>query len=200
MSRAFGRHRRAARPSHRARPVPLRLGMSAHHAVGHHGRVPIEMIDENGEAVRGLDSGFFARLRRRSENGAELNATPGETPRAHGLRSSGNGSSAFDTESTRSPTCVLIDYRRRPICATSALPVVRVPNATGDKAAIHALIGPRGRWRCSCLSGHTDCVPVEGQSWASDPFAAAARRRQIVRARHLRHERLRCLRVSRACR
>ena len=40
------------------------------------------------------------------------------------------------------------------------------------------------------LSGHTDVVPVDGQDWHSDPFAAAGRRRQTVRPRHGRHEEL----------
>ena len=46
----------------------------------------------------------------------------------------------------------------------------RVPNATGDKAALFATVGPR----CDggvLLSGHTDVVPVEGQEWVGDPFA-----------------------------
>ncbi|MBL8589605.1 MAG: acetylornithine deacetylase, partial [Methylobacteriaceae bacterium] len=45
----------------------------------------------------------------------------------------------------------------------------RFPDATGQKASLFATIGPRERegW---ILSGHTDVVPVTGQSWTSDPF------------------------------
>jgi acetylornithine deacetylase len=45
----------------------------------------------------------------------------------------------------------------------------RFPNATGDKAALFATIGPQDRGGI-VLSGHTDVVPVEGQSWSRDPF------------------------------
>jgi acetylornithine deacetylase len=45
----------------------------------------------------------------------------------------------------------------------------RFPNATGDKAALFATIGPQDRGGI-LLSGHTDVVPVEGQSWSRDPF------------------------------
>lgn len=46
---------------------------------------------------------------------------------------------------------------------------VRIPDATGAKAALFATIGPADRGGVA-LSGHTDVVPVEGQAWASDPF------------------------------
>jgi acetylornithine deacetylase len=74
---------------------------------------------------------------------------------------------SFDTESTRS-NLALIDYVEHYL-RDLGVPCVRVPNATGDKAAIHALIGPAVDGGV-LLSGHTDCVPVEGQSWSSDPF------------------------------
>ena len=45
----------------------------------------------------------------------------------------------------------------------------RAPNATGDKAAILATIGPRVDGGV-VLSGHTDVVPAEGQPWSSPPF------------------------------
>ena len=47
---------------------------------------------------------------------------------------------------------------------------VRVPNQAGDKAALFATIGPKDDGGI-VLSGHTDVVPVKGQSWSSDPFA-----------------------------
>ncbi|SEG45336.1 acetylornithine deacetylase [Bosea lathyri] len=46
---------------------------------------------------------------------------------------------------------------------------IRIPNAAGDKAALFATIGPSDRGGI-VLSGHTDVVPVEGQSWSRDPF------------------------------
>ena len=45
----------------------------------------------------------------------------------------------------------------------------RAPNAAGDKAAILATIGPRADGGV-VLSGHTDVVPVDGQTWVSSPF------------------------------
>lgn len=47
----------------------------------------------------------------------------------------------------------------------------RVPDPTGEKAALHALIGP-DRDGGIVLSAHTDVVPVEGQAWSRDPFTA----------------------------
>ena len=43
------------------------------------------------------------------------------------------------------------------------------PNETGDKTNLFATIGPAGRPGVA-LSGHTDCVPVVGQPWETDPF------------------------------
>jgi acetylornithine deacetylase len=42
------------------------------------------------------------------------------------------------------------------------------PSADGAKASLFASIGPSGGG--IGLSGHSDCVPVEGQTWSSDPF------------------------------
>ena len=44
------------------------------------------------------------------------------------------------------------------------------PNETGDKTNLFATIGPAERPGVA-LSGHTDCVPVTGQPWDTDPFA-----------------------------
>ncbi len=43
-------------------------------------------------------------------------------------------------------------------------------NAEGDKANLHAIIGPV-RAGGLAFSGHVDTVPVDGQRWHSDPFA-----------------------------
>lgn len=44
-----------------------------------------------------------------------------------------------------------------------------VPNEDGDKASLFATIGPKDTGGIA-LSGHTDCVPVDGQAWTTDPF------------------------------
>ncbi len=46
-------------------------------------------------------------------------------------------------------------------------------SADGRKANLHAIIGPRVPGGLA-LSGHVDTVPVDGQEWASDPFALRA--------------------------
>lgn len=74
---------------------------------------------------------------------------------------------AFDTESAKS-NLALIDWVESYL-RQYGLPIVRAPNASGDKAAIMATIGPMQDGGI-VLSGHTDCVPVEGQKWTGDPF------------------------------
>lgn len=75
---------------------------------------------------------------------------------------------AFDTESSKS-NLALIDFVAGYLDGWG-VPHVRVPNATGDKAALFATLGPM-RDGGIVLSGHTDVVPVTGQAWTSDPFA-----------------------------
>jgi acetylornithine deacetylase len=50
----------------------------------------------------------------------------------------------------------------------------RIPDSTGTKSNVWATIGPAGT-PGYILSGHTDTVPVDGQSWTSDPFRLARR-------------------------
>jgi acetylornithine deacetylase len=74
---------------------------------------------------------------------------------------------SFDTESDRS-NLMLIEA----VCEYLdgwGVPYLRLPNAEGDKAAVLATVGPKVDGGV-VLSGHTDVVPVEGQSWSSDPF------------------------------
>lgn len=74
---------------------------------------------------------------------------------------------AFDTVSSKSNlelVAAVEDYLK-----SEGVPYVKVPNASGDKAAIFATIGPKVDGGV-VLSGHTDVVPVEGQAWTSDPF------------------------------
>ncbi len=74
---------------------------------------------------------------------------------------------AFDTESSRS-NLALIDWVSAYLDGWGVRSV-RVPNAAGDKAALFATLGPAGDGG-GVLSGHTDVVPVAGQSWSADPF------------------------------
>jgi len=74
---------------------------------------------------------------------------------------------AFDTESTKS-NLALVDWVAAYL-DVRGVRFVRVPNAAGDKAALFATLGPAGDGGV-VLSGHTDVVPVVGQSWSADPF------------------------------
>ena len=74
----------------------------------------------------------------------------------------------FDTESSKSNLALVAsveDYLK-----SIGVDYVKVPNATGDKAALFLTIGPKIDGGV-VLSGHTDVVPVEGQNWTSDPFS-----------------------------
>ncbi|HMO29987.1 acetylornithine deacetylase, partial [Enterovirga sp.] len=74
---------------------------------------------------------------------------------------------AFETDS-RLSNLKLIDFVSDHL-AGLGIEVSRHPNEAGDKAAILATIGPKTEGGV-VLSGHTDCVPVEGQEWSGDPF------------------------------
>lgn len=75
---------------------------------------------------------------------------------------------SFDTESSKSnlPLIAFVESYLK----SWDVPYIRVPNASGDKAAIYATVGPQDRSGI-VLSGHTDVVPVTGQAWTSDPFS-----------------------------
>jgi acetylornithine deacetylase len=75
---------------------------------------------------------------------------------------------AFDSVSNAS-NLPIIDFVQAYLAA-QGVAARRAPNASGDKAAILATIGPRVDGGI-VLSGHTDVVPVDGQPWSSDPFA-----------------------------
>ncbi len=74
---------------------------------------------------------------------------------------------SFDTESSQT-NLPLVDFVESYLAGWN-VPFVRLPNEAGDKAALYATIGPSDRGGV-VLSGHTDVVPVKGQSWTSDPF------------------------------
>ena len=74
---------------------------------------------------------------------------------------------AFDTTSRNSNLALIAfvqDYLRGFNIESSL-----VYNNDGKKANLYATIGPSDR-RGILLSGHTDVVPVDGQSWSTDPF------------------------------
>jgi acetylornithine deacetylase len=78
----------------------------------------------------------------------------------------------FDTTSSKSNLALIAfveDYLKgHGIAAT------RVPSPDGAKADLFATIGPKGQGGIG-LSGHSDCVPVEGQRWTADPFTLTER-------------------------
>ncbi|HWE16292.1 MAG TPA: acetylornithine deacetylase [Hyphomicrobiaceae bacterium] len=79
---------------------------------------------------------------------------------------------AFDTTSHKSNLPIIRfveDYLRR-----HGVESTLVPTPDGEKASLFATIGPTGVGGIA-LSGHTDVVPVEGQSWSSDPFTLVER-------------------------
>ena len=75
---------------------------------------------------------------------------------------------AFDSVSDLS-NLPIIDFVEHYL-ASHGVNARKAPNASGEKAAIYARIGPRVDGGV-VLSGHTDVVPVEGQAWSGDPFA-----------------------------
>ncbi len=74
---------------------------------------------------------------------------------------------SFDTESAKTNLPLILFVEN--YLAGWNVPFIRLPNETGDKAALYATIGPRDRGGV-VLSGHTDVVPVKGQNWTTDPF------------------------------
>ena len=76
---------------------------------------------------------------------------------------------AFDTTS-RNSNMELIHFIRDHL-AEHGVTATLVFNDEGSKANLIATIGPNVEGGV-VLSGHTDVVPVDGQDWATDPFAA----------------------------
>ncbi len=74
---------------------------------------------------------------------------------------------AFDTTSAKS-NLPLISFVRDYL-ATHGVASHLVPSEDGHKASLFATIGPERDGGVG-LSGHSDCVPVDGQRWTSDPF------------------------------
>ena len=78
----------------------------------------------------------------------------------------------FDTTSARS-NLALIEHVRAYLAGHGVIAEI-FPSTDGTKASLWATIGPAGPGGI-ILSGHTDCVPVEGQAWSSDPFTLTER-------------------------
>jgi acetylornithine deacetylase len=78
----------------------------------------------------------------------------------------------FDTTSSKSNLALIgfvEDYLR-----SHRIGSLRVPSPDGLKADLFATVGGSGNGGIG-LSGHSDCVPVEGQRWTSNPFTLTAR-------------------------
>ena len=75
---------------------------------------------------------------------------------------------AFDTVSSK-PNIELMHFVRD-LLAGAGIEAVLIPDPSGGKANLFATVGPKGRGGVM-LSGHTDVVPVEGQTWTKPPFA-----------------------------
>jgi acetylornithine deacetylase len=79
---------------------------------------------------------------------------------------------AFDTTS-RNSNLALIDFVRNYLDGLGVKSLL-IADESGGKANLYATLGPQDRPGVM-LSGHTDCVPVDGQDWTSDPFKLVER-------------------------
>jgi acetylornithine deacetylase len=75
---------------------------------------------------------------------------------------------AYESISAR-PTHGIVSYIQDYL-ATLDVPVTLSFDETGERANVFATVGPEVDGGV-VLNGHTDVVPVEGQSWLTDPFA-----------------------------
>ncbi len=83
---------------------------------------------------------------------------------------------SFDTTSYRS-NLELIDYVREYLGGFGIKPFLDF-NKDKTKANLHAVIGPPVQGGVA-LSGHTDVVPVDGQSWTLDPWQAVEKEGRV---------------------
>lgn len=79
----------------------------------------------------------------------------------------------FDTTS-RLSNLPLIDFVRDYLDGLGVQSKL-IPDASGKKANLHAVIGGRGDLPSFILSGHTDVVPAKAEDWTSDPFTLTER-------------------------
>ena len=78
----------------------------------------------------------------------------------------------FDTTSAKSNLAFIAFVQD--ILKGQGVEATLVPSPDGAKADLFATIGGKGDGGVG-LSGHSDCVPVEGQRWTSDPFTLTTR-------------------------
>lgn len=83
---------------------------------------------------------------------------------------------AFDTVS-RNSNLALIEHIKT-LLASHGIESTLVFDETGKKANLFASVGPKGVPGVM-LSGHTDVVPVDGQTWTSDPFTMIERQGRL---------------------
>src|SRR5882724_9990815 len=79
---------------------------------------------------------------------------------------------AFDTTS-RNCNLEMIDFIENYL-ASHAVSTRRFDHVPGCKTNLFATLGPANIGGI-VLSGHTDVVPIDGQSWSSDPFRLTER-------------------------
>lgn len=79
---------------------------------------------------------------------------------------------AFDTVSDRSNLALIAHIET--CLASFGIRGQRIVDETGQKASLWVTIGPQDRGGF-VLSGHTDVVPVAGQTWTNDPFKLVER-------------------------
>ncbi|MEO1200417.1 MAG: acetylornithine deacetylase [Pseudomonadota bacterium] len=79
---------------------------------------------------------------------------------------------SFDTTSDRS-NLDLISFVERYLDGFG-VSYQRIPSPDGAFANLFATLGPKDTSGIA-LSGHTDCVPVTGQAWSTDPFELTER-------------------------
>lgn len=78
----------------------------------------------------------------------------------------------FDTTSAKS-NLALIEFVEDCLDG-QGIESFRIPSSDGTKADLFATIGAQREGGVG-LSGHSDCVPVEGQRWTSEPFTLTER-------------------------
>lgn len=77
---------------------------------------------------------------------------------------------AFDTTSRESNLALIAYVQER--LSDLGVETMLVPSEDGTKANLYATLGSEAEGGIM-LSGHTDVVPVDGQSWDTDPFQVA---------------------------
>src|SRR4029077_14318675 len=167
--RGEGARRRRPDPGAGARRLlSLHLRLSVADLFGHHGgHLP---DDERGGGTLNRDNSRF--FEGQPARAAQCEWKVPMTPPTAAAKELLARLVAFDTESAKSniPLIRFVeDY-----LAQHGIASQRVPTPDGEKASLFATIGPNDAPGLA-LSGHTDVVPVAGQTWDSDPFTLTER-------------------------